>query len=171
VVTLEGSNEATEGEESTLQCLVAQVDIILLLGGTISYSWTGGNRSSELGSSKVYTFTPQAGDHGATYHCRATVNSTTLNPPIITGGSAVIDVLGKTGRAGRRGSRPPNWTAGGTPPLTKLNPHNHYIQALLTLGYMQRNNNLWHKILQLWIKSARVASLIINVLEVRPPNC
>jgi hypothetical protein len=99
VVTPDGSNEAIEGEEFTLMCQVARANTTLLSGVTISYSWTrgeGSSRSEELGSSTAYTFIPQAGDHGATYHCRTTLYSATLDSPIsVSSGFIVIDVLGK----------------------------------------------------------------------------
>jgi hypothetical protein len=96
--TPDGSSMGTEGETFTLEVQVPEANFIHLLGGTISYSWTrqeGTTRSSVLGTSTVYTFTPQAGDHGAAYHCRASVNSAALNLPVITGGFTIIDVLGK----------------------------------------------------------------------------
>jgi hypothetical protein len=98
VVTPDGSNEAIEGEEFILKCQVSQANVILLTGGTISYSWTRGessSRSEELGSSTAYTFIPQAGDHGTTYYCRATVNSALNTSLSVTSGFTVIDVLGK----------------------------------------------------------------------------
>jgi hypothetical protein len=101
VTTPDGSNEAIEGEAFTLECQVAQENIILLSGGNISYSWTrgleGSSRSEELGTKAAYTFIPQAGDHRVVYQCRTTVNSATHDSLIsITSGFTVIDVLGKT---------------------------------------------------------------------------
>ena len=94
VVTPGGSNEATEGKRFSLECQVTHTNIVLLAGGVIYYSWTReqGNGSVEISRKRVYSFTPEAGDHGATYHCRATLNSTAL---LVLDGLLTIDVLGE----------------------------------------------------------------------------
>ena len=73
---------------------MAHAHVILLVGGSISYSWTRGQSSRVLGTSKAYTFVPAAGDHGEIYHCRANVSSAARSLPITTNGATVIDVLG-----------------------------------------------------------------------------
>ena len=94
MVIPENGNEAVEGQNFTLECQVAHADVILLVGGSISYSWTRGQSSGVLGTSMAYMFVPAAGDHREIYHCRANISSAARSLPIITNGATVIDVLG-----------------------------------------------------------------------------